>query len=361
MHQRFVAAAALCVVLAACQEKEGTITPTKGSITESVYASGIVKAAGQYQVFPTVNGTVITLLVSEGDTVKAGQALLQIDDRSSGLTERNADAQLRLLEQNASDKGPVLAQLRSAIEQTQDKLTVDSTNYARQQRLWDQGVGSKSELEQRELAFTSSRTGHDRAVKAFAETRDRLRTELELARNNRAISAAGNSDRTPRSLIDGLVYDLLIEPGELATSQRPVAVIGSAKDLYLELEVDEYDIREVKAGQQAFVSLDSYAGRSFAAEVTRIIPYMDERSRTFRVEARFVDRPPTLYPNLTVEASIVIRRKEEALTIPAAYVVDGMYVLTGPDERTQVTLGLKDLEKVEVLAGIDASTKLYKP
>jgi len=361
MHQRIAVAAALSIVLAACQEKEGTITPTKGPITESVYASGIVKADGQYQVFPTVNGTVIALLVSEGDTVKAGQALLQIDDRSSGLTERNADAQLRLLEQNASDQGPVLAQLRSAIAQARDKLTVDSTNYSRQQRLAEQGVGSKSELEQRELAYTTSRSGYDRAVKALSENRERLRTELELARNNRAISAAGNSDRTPRSLIDGLVYDLLIEPGELATTQRPVAVIGSATDLYLELEVDEYDIRELKPGQQAFVSLDSYAGKAFEARIARIIPYMDERSRTFRVEAEFVDRPPTLYPNLTVEASIVIRRKEDALTIPAAYVVEGKYVLTGPDERTPVTIGVKDMEKVEVLEGIDAGTQLYKP
>ncbi|MBK7384496.1 MAG: efflux RND transporter periplasmic adaptor subunit [Flavobacteriales bacterium] len=361
MHQRIAVAAALSIVLAACQEKEGTITPTKGPITESVYASGIVKADGQYQVFPTVNGTVIALLVSEGDTVKAGQALLQIDDRSSGLTERNADAQLRLLEQNASDQGPVLAQLRSAIAQARDKLTVDSTNYSRQQRLAEQGVGSKSELEQRELAYTTSRSGYDRAVKALSENRERLRTELELARNNRAISAAGNSDRTPRSLIDGLVYDLLIEPGELATTQRPVAVIGSATDLYLELEVDEYDIRELKPGQQAFVSLDSYAGKAFEARIARVIPYMDERSRTFRVEAEFVDRPPTLYPNLTVEASIVIRRKEDALTIPAAYVVEGKYVLTGPDERTPVTIGVKDMEKVEVLEGIDAGTQLYKP
>ena len=56
-----------------------------------------------------------------------------------------------------------------------------------------------------------------------------------------------------------------------------------------------------------------------------------------------------------------IRRKEDALTIPAAYVVEGKYVLTGPDERTPVTIGVKDMEKVEVLEGIDASTQLYKP
>lgn len=361
MERKLALLVPLAALLSACGSDADTITPTVGPITESVYASGVVKAEGQYQVYPVVNGTVVAVLVKEGDTVKAGQPIMQLDDRSSGLGERNADAQLRLLEQNASEKGPVLAQLRAAIEQARDRLTVDSTNYARQKELWAGSVGSKSDVEQREVAYSASRAGHERAVKAYAEARERLRTELEVARNNLAISAASNSDRAPRTLIDGMVYDLLIEPGELATTQRPVAVIGSSYELYMELEVDEYDIRELKPGLSAFVSLDSYAGQTFAAKVTRIIPIMDERSRSFRVEARFIDRPPVLYPNLTVEASIVIRQKDEALTIPAAYVVDGRYVLTGPEERTEVALGMKDMERVEVLSGIDSGTTLYKP
>ncbi|MBK7087126.1 MAG: efflux RND transporter periplasmic adaptor subunit [Flavobacteriales bacterium] len=350
-----------CLLLIACGEKRETIIPTVGPITESVYASGVVKAEGQYQVFPMVNGTVTALLVNEGDTVVAGQPLLRIDDRSSSATARNADAQLRLLEQNASDRGPVLAQLREAVGQARDKYTVDSTNYARQQALWAQQIGSQNDLDQRELAYTTSKAAFVRASKALEETRERLRTELDVARNNLTISSAGNDDRTPRSLIDGIVYDLRIEPGELATTQKAVAVIGSASNLYLELEVDEYDITQVKPGQKAVISLDSYSGKAFGAEITRIIPIMDERSRTFRVEARFTEPPPMLFPFLTAEASIVLRTKEQALTIPAAYLIDGNYVLTGDDERTPVKVGARDLEKVEVLEGIDANTSLYKP
>ncbi|MEO8588950.1 MAG: efflux RND transporter periplasmic adaptor subunit [Flavobacteriales bacterium] len=351
----------LVLLIASCGRKVATTTPTVGPITESVYANGLVKAEGQYQVFPTANGTVTELLVSEGDTVTAGQPLLRIDDRSSSATARNAGAQLRLLEQNASDAGPVLAQLREAVTQARDKYTVDSTNYARQQVLWAQQIGSRNELDQRELAFTTSKATYARAQKALDESRSRLRTELDVARNNVAISTAGNDDRTPRSLIDGIVYDLMIEPGELATSQRPIAVVGSASDLYLELEVDEYDITKVKVGQEAFITLDSYADRAFEARVTRIVPLMDQRSRTFRIEAHFIEKPPALYPNLTAEASIVLRKKADALTIPAAYLVDGGFVLTGPEERTPVKVGARDMEKVEVIEGIDANTVLYEP
>jgi HlyD family secretion protein len=349
-----------CLVIG-CTADHETTTPTVSAITESVYASGIVKAEGQYQVVPAVNGTVAALLVREGDTVKAGQPILRIDDRTSAAAARSADAQLRLLEQNVSDNGPVLTQLREAVIQARDRYTLDSTNYARQRALWEQRIGSKSELDQRELAFSGSKAAYTRAQKALEETRNRLRTELDVARNSAAISGAGNDDRTPRSLIDGIVYDIMIEPGELATTQRAVAVIGSATDLYLELEVDEYDITRVQVGQEAFITLDSYSEQAFRASVTRIVPLMDERSRTFRVQARFIERPPTLYPNLTAEASIVLQKKETALTIPASYVVDGAFVLTGPEERTAVKLGIRDMERVEVLEGIEATTVLYKP
>ncbi len=361
MTARAVPSLFAALILSACGKKAETITPIVGPITESVYASGVVKARGQYTVFPTVNGTVNALLVAEGDTVKAGQAILTIDDRTSKYTTFSSAAQVRLLEQNAREDGPVLGQLREAIAQARDKYEVDSLNSARQATLWAQGIGSQNDRDQRELAFTTSRATYIRARKAYDETRNRLRTELDVARNNAAISSAGNDDRTPRSLIDGIVYDLMIEPGELATTQRGVAVIGSATDLYLELEVDEYDIQKVKPGQRIFATFDSYADSAFPAEVTRIIPLMDERSRTFRVEARFTEQPPPLFPNLTVEANIVLRTKEDALTIPASYIVDGNFVLIDTDKKQRVTLGARDLEKVEVLDGIDLTTTLYKP
>ena len=349
------------VYFTGCKEDVDTITPTIGTITESVYASGVVKAAGQYQVIPTANGTLLALLVQEGDTVKAGQPLMRIDDRTSSLATNNAFAQLRNLERNVRDDGPVLGQLSTAMDQARDKLAVDSANYVRQKALWEKEIGSRAEFDQRELAYNSSRSAYQRTQKAIMETRDKLRTELEIARNTVAINTAGNDDRTPRSLIDGIVYDIMIEPGELATTQKPVAVIGSATDLYLELEVDEYDIRQVKPGQLVYVSLDSYADQAFAAEITRIIPLMDQRSRTFKVEARFTETPATLYPNFTVEASIVLRTKENALTVPARYVVDNGFVLIGKDERKAVKLGARDLQQVEILEGIDANTTLYKP
>jgi hypothetical protein len=84
MLVRSCSALSLVSLLAACGEERETITPTVGPITESVYASGVVKAEGQYRSsHGERHGE--RLLVNEGDTVKAGQALLSIDDRNSSL------------------------------------------------------------------------------------------------------------------------------------------------------------------------------------------------------------------------------------------------------------------------------------
>jgi hypothetical protein len=88
---------------------------------------------------------------------------------------------------------------------------------------------------------------------------------------------------------------------------------------------------------------------------------MNERNKTFLVEALF-DTPPTLlYPNLTFEASIVIQRKTDALIIPRSYLVnDSTVILQSGDEKI-IQTGLKDFRFIEVLSGLNEGDELTKP
>lgn len=88
---------------------------------------------------------------------------------------------------------------------------------------------------------------------------------------------------------------------------------------------------------------------------------MDERSRTFKIEAHFVKPPKKLYPNLTAEANIVIRTKENAITIPKTYLIDNEYVLVDKKERRKVKTGLTDYQKVEILEGLKKDETIYEP
>ena len=147
----------------------------------------------------------------------------------------------------------------------------------------------------------------------------------------------------------------------MVNPQTALALIGDSEIFLLELQVDEYDIAKIKEGQRVLVSMDSYKGKVFEAKVSKIYPIMNEHSKSFSVEAVFVIQPPVLYPNLTVEANVIIQAKEKALLIPRNYLMDDSFVLIAKDKRKKVITGLKDYRKVEIINGLTGNDIIYKP
>lgn len=176
-----------------------------------------------------------------------------------------------------------------------------------------------------------------------------------------AISQSLTNDYVVKSEVTGKVFSILKEKGELITPQVPLAILGNAQNYYIELQVDEYDIAKIKPAQKIVLSLDSYKGKTFEAVVSKIIPIMNERSRSFLVEANFVIKPETLFPNLNVEANIILQTKKNALTIPRNYLVKDSFVLLENEQLQKVTVGLKDYQKAEIISGINSNTKILKP
>ncbi len=344
-----------------CGQQRGSTTPERGPIVSAVYASGVVQAQGQYAASSVVSGVLAAAYVQAGDRVKTGDPLFRIDDRTAQVGVRAAESQYELARRNAGEASPLLAEGRAAVALARDRLRQDSALYARQQALWDQNIGSRVEMEQRELAVAASRTAYENARAALQNIEAELQNALVTARSNFESQVAMRDDRLIRSEVDGMVYAVNIEPGELVSPQQKLAVLGRADAFEMELQVDEMDIARVRPGQEVAVTLDSYPDQVFTGEIARIDPMMDQRSRTFTVIAVFQKAPEQLYPNLTVEANIVIERKEDALTIPAAYLVEGDRVIVGEDELRQVRIGLRDLQRVEVLEGLDENTMILRP
>jgi multidrug efflux pump subunit AcrA (membrane-fusion protein) len=343
----------------ACRNKVETITPTIEPITESVYASGIIKSNNQYQVFATVSGIIGQIFVNEGDTVSAGTPLLSLLNETSRLNTENAQLAASYADFNANKNK--LNELRINIEFARIKVKNDSLQYMRQKGLWAQQVGSQVELEQRELAYQNSQTAYKAALLQYDDLNKQLKFASQQSKKNLAISQKQERDFTVRSEISGRVYTILKKRGEMINSQTPLAVVGDANGFMMELQVDEYDIVKVQIGQTVVVRLDSYRNQTFEAKISRIDPIMNERSKTFLVEAIFTKQPPVLYPNLTVEANIVISENPKALTIPRVYLINDSIVKREDGTETVVKVGLKDYQKAEILSGLTTDDKLIKP
>ena len=346
-------------LLVSCKGKVEKTNPAEEKITESVYASGTIKTKNQYQVFSSANGIVEQVLVKEGDLIKKGAPLIRIANSTVELTTENARIAAEYSSVAANTEK--LTELMNNIDLAKSKLDNDALLLERQRNLWAQQIGTRNELDQRELAYRSAANAIEAAKLRYAELQKQISFQAKQSQKNLQISKSTARDYLIKSEQEGKVYSLYKEKGEMVTTQTPVALVGDASSFLLELQVDEYDITRVKQGQKILVSMDSYKGMVFEAVVEKIVPLMNERSKSFTIEAAFVKQPPALYPNLTCEANIVIQEKEKALTIPRSYLLNDESVLLTNKEKRKVTTGLKDYQKVEILSGLTINDVILKP
>ncbi len=346
-------------LLVSCKSKQDKIKPVEEKITESVYASGVIKSKNQYQVFSAVNGLVAQVLVTEGDIVKKGDPIIRLSNSTAQLNSENAriSADYSSIAANTEK----LNELKINIDLAKTKMENDASLLERQRNLWAQQIGSRNEVDQRELAYKSSLNAYEAAKLRYTELQKQISFQARQSQKNLQISNTIAGDYTIKSETEGKVYSILKEKGEMVNTQSPVALVGDSLAFTLELQVDEYDIARVRVGQKIVLSMDSYKGQIFEAVVEKINPLMSERSKSFTIEAGFVTQPPALYPNLTCEANIVIQEKEKTLTIPRTYLQENDYVLLANKEKRKVTTGLKDYQKVEIISGLTINDVILKP
>ena len=361
MKKIFILSLSFIAVLLSCKKEKESIQVTSSDITESVYASGKVKAIDQYNVYSTVNGVLQNIIVNVGDNITKGQTLLELDNLTSELNTENARIALDLSAENNCKGSDKLEEIELNVNLALEKLQLDSSLYFRQKKLWEQNIGTKLDFEQRQLAYNNSLINFQTTQKRLAQLKTQLQNEFKRANVNYDINQKLFSDYSIKSSINGRVYDILKDRGELVTPQTPLAVIGKADTFLLELAVDENDIIKVAIGQKALITLDSYKGEVLEAIVDKVYPIMNERTRTFIVEAHFINPPKKLFPNLSAEANIIIQTKKNIITIPNNYIIDGKYVLINSDEKREVKLGMKDYQKTEVLEGLKENETIYKP
>jgi HlyD family secretion protein len=349
-------------ILISCFKKELTETqPKKGDVTESVYASGIVKAENQYIVYSTVNGVLQTINVEVGQTITEGQALFQIESDKANLNTENAQLAYQLSKQDNNYIRDKISEMETKVQAAKDKLALDLSIYNRNKNIKKYNIISEVDYERIELAYKNSNSNYEAAVKQLAQLKSQLQNDQTRNSINLKISQKTKSDYTIKSAFYGELFDVLVKKGSMVTIQTPLAIIGKKNSYLLELEVDENDMVRVKLGQTMLVSLDSYKGKVFEATVDKIYPIMDERSRTFKIEAHFINTPQQLYPNLTAEANIVIKIRKDVITIPKSYLIDGEYVLVNKDEKRKVKVGLSDYQNAEILSGLTVDETIYLP
>jgi multidrug efflux pump subunit AcrA (membrane-fusion protein) len=348
------------LLILSCTDDNKKILPITQNLIESVYSSVVVQPDSLYQSYAIVAGILDNNLVEEGDLVSKGQPLIQIINSTPKLNADNAKLTLELARENYNGSAAILNGIQEEINAANLKFKNDSINYFRQKTLWDQNIGSKAEFDTRKLAYELSLNNSNLLKSRFDMTKNELNTAVRQAQNNYNTSLIATKDFTVKSKINGKVYALYKNAGELVNMQEPLAAIGSNDKFIIEMLVDEVDIVRISREQEVIINLDAYSDRIFTGKVTKILPKKDERNQTFKVEALFDKAPDVLYPGLSGEANIIIARRENILTIPKEYLIENNKVMTN-DGLVEVVLGLENLEFVEIISGISEDTQISKP
>jgi HlyD family secretion protein len=304
-------------------------TPGKTVTTEKVQTrdlEAIVSASGKIQARTTVNiaadtmGRVVELAVDEGQKVKKGQFLMQIDPRNQRTATSRTAAGLAAARSQ-------LEQLRSSVAAARENLALSRENLRRARELWAQQLTTRQALDQAESEVKVRETQLRDAEQGLSTQSQRIQETAATVS-----SAEYELSRTRiESPIDGLIVRRNIEAGEtvvIGTMNNAGTVLLQIADMSIieaEVEVDETDIPFVQIGQLAKVKIDAIPDKVFNGKVTEVgnSPIVQaaagqsgQTATNFKVTVTIDGEIPEVRPGFTCTADITTATRTKAVAVP---------------------------------------------
>lgn len=347
------------------KSKEGTPVTfgkvERMDLVSKVSANGRIDAKRKVDLSAHVMGQIVNLAVREGDIVKKGDFLLQIDQKQLAASAEGAEASMRAL---YSDRDAATANFTEA-----------QRNFERVRSNYEQKIIPLADLDRARAALDSARAN----VNSINQRIDQSRANLAAARDTL-------SKTTLRAPMAGIVTALPVEEGEVAvigTMNNPGTILLTIADMSVVeavMEVDETDIPSVKVGQKATVTIDAYPNKTFSGVVTEVgsspISGMGGQSSAeainFEVKIQIENPPEGVRPGFSCSADIITGTRTKALAIPLQALVvrekpnvkpaqdeEGVYIhQNGAVKFVPVTTGLTGDTSIEIVKGLSGKEEI---
>jgi len=312
------------------------------TISSRVKATGEITPETRVDISAKVVGEIINLPVVEGEDVRSGQLLLEIESDLYEAASNQAQAAVRQAEVSVRRQEVQLADARRNMRRTKE-LIVD-------------GLVSQEALDTAQLALDTALVEVEAQQHAVDQYRSALqRTEDDLART------------TIRSPMDGTVIQLNAEQGETVvpgSTNLPGSVIMTVADmsvLLAEVEVSEVDVVNVALGQEAEVKVDALGSEPQKGHVVEIATSgrRDPTQGTirFRVKVALDDPDPSLRPAMTAKVDILTATSNDAMTAPIQAVVKRTFDDQGEEVKGTAAKGIEESDVVYVIADGEAAAR----
>lgn len=315
---------ALLLLLVACGERGGPGAAQEGDkpaedpvipvevakasrqpILASYTGTASLEAEREAQVVAKTSGVLLRLMVEEGDRVREGQVLAELDSERTRLEVARAEADLRRLE----------------------------NEFRRSQELFDAKLVS-------------------------SEAHDRIRFSLETQRAAWELAKLELSYTRITAPIDGVISQRLVKEGNFIQLQAPLFRIDDFDPLQAVLNVPERELRTMRPGLKVAMAVDAVPGAAFEGVVARVSPVVDPGTGTFRVTCEFRDESGSLKSGMFGRLSVIYDQRADVLVVPREALLEDdaqpavFVVREGKALRVPVRTGARSGGVIEVLEGV---------
>lgn len=333
---------------------------------QSVVASGHVEAPYRVNIGSQIIGVVADVPVSEGQTVRAGQELIRLDDREARAAVIQAEGAVAQAEARIRQlRELTLPSAEEALRQAKATLVNAQAAYDRTAKLAANDYATKAALDDAtktlDIARAQVRNAEFQVYTNRPGGSDHVMAETLL--NQARASLVTAQSRLNYTLItaprDGILISRNVERGNVVQPSDVLMKLSPAGEVQLVVQIDEKNLGLIAIGQKALASADAYPKDSFAAEVTYINPGVDLQRAAVEVKLKVEDPPPYLSQDMTISADIEVARHPGALVVPAtalrAMATAKPWVMKlngGHAIRQPVKVGLVGGGKAEILDGL---------
>jgi HlyD family secretion protein len=341
---------------------------TVGELVQTVVASGRVMTPQRITIAGETTGRVNTIPVLEGQIVKRGQLLIQLNDQDERASLAQATAAVNQAEAKLRQLHEVaLPAASQTLKQAQTNLEQALKQYERTKDLQSRGFISQAQLDEakRNYDVISSQVS---AARLQVETNRPAGSDLAIALATVAQANASlhlaqvklNEDAI-LAPADGTLISRSVEPGDIVQPGKELMVLAADGETQILVQLDEKNLAKLALGQKVLGSADAYADQRFEASVSYINPGIDATRGAVEVKMTVTKPPAYLRQDMTVSVDIETAHRSGALVIPTGALHDASsnapWVLVVRNNHTvkqAVKLGLRGDNSVEVLSGLKA-------
>jgi HlyD family secretion protein len=351
----------------------------RGPIRSLVSTNGKVEPIQNFEAHAPIATTVKRLLVKEGDHVRKGQLLLQLDDADIRTQAARALAQVKTAQadQSALKTGGTQEEvltLNSQLVKARSARDLAQRNLDAYRRLQQEGAASPGEVRQAEDALQRAQadvTLLEQKQKDRYSQPETARIQAQGAEAQAAYDATENAllKSSVRAPFDGIVYSLPVKQGAFVQDGELLLQEADLSRMLVRAFVDEPDVGRLQVGQRVEIIWDALPGRTWIGTVNTVPSTVKLRvSRNVGETTCIVDNPDLrLLPNINVGVTIVIAEHNNVLTLQRdALRIDESkpYVFKIVDRQVKkqpIEFSLQNLTRVEITSGLSADDVVALP